>query len=178
MTNRPGEGDFVALYAQYQGHLFRYVAALVPHLQDAEDVLSETTVALWGNFDRFEKGSNFLAWARRIAHLRVLEYYRARNRRLTLPERLLEKLAEEAETREAGVAHRLAYLNECKDGLPPQDRRLLEERYENDRKVRDLAAPLGTAGKLRLPIPGPHPPGAPGLHRTKNVRRKAERIIY
>ena len=115
------------------------MVAILPHLQDAEDVLSETTVVLWENFGDFEKGTSFLAWARRIAHLRVLEYYRARNRRLVLPKRLLEKLASEVESRDAIVADRLAYLAECQEALPPQDRRLLEERYVNNLKVRDLA---------------------------------------
>ncbi len=143
MSHWPNEGDFVALYSQYQGPLFRYVMAMVPHLQDAEDVLGEITVVLWKNFGDFEKDTDFLAWARRIARLRVLEYYRSRNRRLALPHRLLEKLAAEAETREATVSRRLAYLAECKEELPPQDLRLLEERYVDNLKVRDLAVLLG-----------------------------------
>ena len=69
MSRPPNEGAFVGLYAQHQGQLFRYVAAIVPHLQDAEDVLGEVTVALWQNFPSFEPGTSFLAWARRIAYL-------------------------------------------------------------------------------------------------------------
>ena len=48
MSNPPNEGDFVRLYAEHQGYLLRYVTALVPHLQDAEDILGEVTVVLWG----------------------------------------------------------------------------------------------------------------------------------
>ena len=57
MSRPPNEGDFVRLYAQYQGHLLRYVTALVPHLQDAEDVFGEATVALWDNFRSFREGN-------------------------------------------------------------------------------------------------------------------------
>jgi RNA polymerase sigma-70 factor, ECF subfamily len=139
----PNEGDFVGLYAQHQGQLFRYVAAIVPHLQDAEDVLGEVTVALWKNFPQFEPGTSFLAWARRIAYLRVLEYYRARDRRLVLPPQLLDRLATQAESREALADRRLAYLDECKEELAAQDRQLLEERYADNVKVQDLATRLG-----------------------------------
>lgn len=143
MGRPPHEGDFVSLYAQYQGQLFRYVAALVPHLQDAEDVLGGVAVALWENFNDFESGTNFLAWARRIAYLRVLEYYRERNRRLVLPQRLLEKLTSELEPRDAAADLRLAYLARCKEELSPQDRQLVDERYADNQKVRDLAQRLG-----------------------------------
>lgn len=139
MTPRINEKEFIALYAQHQGRLLQYVAAMVPHLQDAEDVLSETTVALWENFGDFASGTSFLAWARQIAYLRVLEFYRARKRRLMMPERLLERLAEESQAREAKFADKVDYLAECKDELSQQDRRLLEERYMGGMKVQILA---------------------------------------
>jgi RNA polymerase sigma-70 factor, ECF subfamily len=142
MGRSPNEGDFVRLYAQYQGHLFRYVMALVPHLQDAEDVFGEVTVALWDDFDRFHQGTNFAAWARRIAHLRVLEYYRARDRRLVLPEPLLEQLAADFALRDRAADQRLLYLAECKDALSPEDRQLLEQRYVDNLRVRELAKRL------------------------------------
>jgi RNA polymerase sigma-70 factor (ECF subfamily) len=139
MGRPPNEADFVGLYAQHQSDLFRYVAALVPHLQDAEDVLSEVTVMLWKNFGDFEQGTNFLAWARQIAYLRVLKYYRARNRRLVLPQRLLEKLASDLTFRDEVTDQRLTYLAECKKELSVPDVQLVEERYVQRRKVQDLA---------------------------------------
>lgn len=143
MARSPQEGSFVGLYAQYQGQLFRYVAAIVPHLQDAEDVLGEVAVALWEHFGEFEQGTSFLAWARRIAYLRALEYYRDRNRRLAMPQRVLEKLSFEIETRESAADRRLVYLAECKKELPPIDRELLDQRYTDNVPVQDLALRAG-----------------------------------
>ena len=142
MGHPPNEGDFVRLYAQHQGHLFRYVTALVPHLQDAEDVFGEVTVTLWDNFSRFQKGTSFPAWARRIAHLRVLEYYRARDRRLVFPQPLLEQLAADFESSDEAADQRLLYLAECKEELAPEDRQLLEQRYVDNLRVQDLASRL------------------------------------
>ena len=112
------------------------MAALVPHLQDAEDVLGEVTVTLWKHFGDFKQGTNFLAWARQIAYLRVLKYYRARNRRIALPQQLLEKLASDLTFREEAIDQRLTYLTECEKELSVQDLQLLEERYVKGGKFR------------------------------------------
>ena len=111
-------------------------------MQDAEDVFGEATVALWDNFRYFKKGTNFSAWARRIAHLRVLEYYRARDRRLVFPQPLLDQLAVDFESRDKAADQRLLYLSECKEELSPEDRQLLEERYVDNLRVQDLARRL------------------------------------
>jgi RNA polymerase sigma-70 factor, ECF subfamily len=133
--------EFVRLFSRDQGRLFRYVVALVPNLQDAEDVLSETTVTLWREFSHFEQGTNFFAWARRIAHLRAHVYYRGRDRRL--PEEVLEALAAEAVSRETEADPRLSYLAECREKLPAADHDLLERRYVDNVRVQDLARQLG-----------------------------------
>jgi RNA polymerase sigma-70 factor (ECF subfamily) len=132
--------EFVQLFSRDQGRLFRYVAALVPILQDAEDVLSETTVTLWREFSNFEPGTNFLAWARRIAHLRVLEYYRTRSRRL--PDEVLQALVADLEQREAEVDPRLSFLAECRQKLTPSDQSLLQYRYNDNLQVQELATQL------------------------------------
>jgi RNA polymerase sigma-70 factor (ECF subfamily) len=141
-TPPANEGKFVSLYAQYQNDLFRYVAALIPNLHDAEDVVGEITVALWERFSEFEHGTAFLAWARQIAYFRVLKYYRARDRRLTLPQQLLEKLTSDIASRQETVDQRLSYLTECKEQLSAQDSQLLDERYVKRQKVQDLARRL------------------------------------
>ena len=133
--------EFVQLFSRDQGRLFRYVAALVPNLQDAEDVLSETTVTLWREFGNFEPGTNFLAWARRIAHFRVLEHYRGRSRRL--PDELLKTLIVELERREPEANRRLTFLGECRQKLTPADQLLLERRYVDNVQVQELASQLG-----------------------------------
>lgn len=139
VSERANEAEFVNLYARYQNDLFRYVATLVPHLQDAEDVLAEVALALWGSFGEFDRSAEFLPWARQFAYLRVLKYYRARNRRFMLPQRLLEKLASDVRFREKPVDQRLVYLDECRKKLASPDRELLDQRYVKRQRVQDIA---------------------------------------
>lgn len=139
-----GDGrEFIQLYARHQAHLFRYVASLVPHLQDAEDILGQVTVVLWENFAEFQPGTNFLAWARRIAYLRVLEFYRQSWKIPLLPEQLIEQLAHEVERRDELSARRLSALPECLAKLSATDRELIRRRYLENAKAIDLAEQLG-----------------------------------
>ena len=133
--------EFLRLFARNQSRVFRYIVALVSNLQDAEDILGETTLTLWREFGNFNSGSNFLAWARRIAHLRVLEYYRGRSRKV--PEDLLTVLARDFENREMEADPRLGFLAECRSKLRHSDQALLEQRYESNTPVQDLARQMG-----------------------------------
>jgi RNA polymerase sigma-70 factor (ECF subfamily) len=145
--------QFIRLYAQHQTQLFRYVSSLVPRLQDAEDVLGQVTVVLLENFDTYQPGTNFLAWSRRIAHLRVLEYYRKSKRQRLLSERVLEKLAREAECRDTVSEERLLCLHKCIEKLSPKDRDLIDRRYTEGIKAVDLAHQLGrSANSLYLSL--------------------------
>ncbi len=145
--------QFIRLYAQHQTQLFRYVASLVPRLEDAEDVLGQVTVVLLENFDTYQPGTNFLAWARRIAHLRVLEYYRKSKRQRLLSERVLKKLAQEAECRDTVSEERLGALHKCIEKVSPKDRDLIDQRYREGAKTVDLARQLGrSANSLYLSL--------------------------
>lgn len=140
MNDRAGE--FVELYSRHQSKLLRYVVALVANIDDAEDVMQETSRVLWERFDDFEPGTNFLAWARKVAMLRVMEYRRNPSRReRLLPDETLECIARHWEEDErAGVlAERHAAVQACVAELGETDRQLLQERYVLNRRVRQIA---------------------------------------
>ncbi len=73
----------VRLLSRHQEDLFRYIFALLPHEEDARDVLQETSVALCRKFSEYDPGRPFLAWAFRFAHLEVLKH-RERSQRANL----------------------------------------------------------------------------------------------
>ena len=63
----------VRLLSRHQEDLFRYIFALLPHEEDARDVLQETSVALFRKFEDYDPAKPFLAWAFRFAYLEVLK---------------------------------------------------------------------------------------------------------
>ena len=48
--------------------------SVLPNRTDVDDLLQETNLVLWREFESFEIGTNFTAWAYRIAHNQVLAW--------------------------------------------------------------------------------------------------------
>src|SRR5438105_4078585 len=65
--------EMVRLLSRHQDELFRYIFALLPHEEDARDVLQETSVALFRKVAEYDPAKPFLAWAYRFAYLEVLK---------------------------------------------------------------------------------------------------------
>jgi RNA polymerase sigma-70 factor (ECF subfamily) len=121
----------VRLLTRHQEALFRYVFALLPHEEDAKDVLQETSVALCRKFEDYDPDKPFLAWAYRFAYLEVLKQ-RERNVRgaRLLSRSLIERLAREREQHEPVLEARLLALEDCLQELPPADQELIRQRYQ------------------------------------------------
>ena len=136
----------VRLLSRHQGELFRYIFALLPHEEDARDVLQETSVALCRKFAEYDPGKPFLAWAYRFAYLEVLKQ-RERNQRDTrlLNPALIECLAREREQHEPVLEARLQALEACLEELSPADRELVRQRYAKKMRSEELVQQFATS---------------------------------
>lgn len=146
-----------------QPGLREYVAGLLGGADGAEDLVQETNLFLWNKRADFVPGTNFRAWALRVAWFKVMAERRdrAREGRVVFSEPMLEMLAARAEERMAESDHRLNALRLCLGKTRPQDRRLLEWKYGRSASLTELAASAGQA------------PGA--LHKTISRLRMALR---
>src|SRR5260221_12446474 len=68
---------YLRLLTQHDRWLATYVFSLVASTADAQDILQEVKVTMWKQFAKFETGTNFRAWARKIATNQILNYLRA-----------------------------------------------------------------------------------------------------
>jgi RNA polymerase sigma-70 factor (ECF subfamily) len=136
----------VRLLSKHQDELFRYIFALLPHEEDARDVLQETSVALYRKFADYDADKPFLAWAYRFAYLEVLKQ-RERNQRRTrhLRRELVERLAREREQREPMLQARLQALEQCLEQLPPADRELIRQRYQAHERTEVMVRRVGAS---------------------------------
>jgi RNA polymerase sigma-70 factor (ECF subfamily) len=136
----------VRLLSRHQEELFRYIFALLPHEEDARDVLQETSVALYRKFADYDPDKPFLAWAYRFAYLEILKQ-RERNQRGTrlLSRELIERLAREREQREPVLETRLQALEHCLKELAPADRELIRQRYQGKAGTEELVRQFGTS---------------------------------
>ncbi|MDZ7616894.1 MAG: sigma-70 family RNA polymerase sigma factor, partial [Patescibacteria group bacterium] len=75
------DAEFISLLGKHELQLSACVHALVPSWQDAEDVIQETRLQLWREFDKFRPGSNFPAWACTVARYMVLAHFKKNQRK-------------------------------------------------------------------------------------------------
>lgn len=142
--------EFVFLLARHERPLGAYVMTMVPHAQDADDILQEAKVVMWRNFARFQPGTNFGAWARKVAFHQVLAFRKRKHRdRLDFSVDFLRTVADEAETGAEHLEQRERVLHECIAKLPADHRETLHLRYQENLSLEEMAARLGrTVGAL------------------------------
>ena len=123
--------EFLRLYAKHQHRVLAYILMLVPNRTDAEDLLQDTVVLLWEKFDEFELGTDFAAWACRVAFLTVSNHRKRFTRsKLLFSDDLLEAVADRALELAPHLDDRRDALRECMKRLEDRDRRMIMARYE------------------------------------------------
>jgi len=139
----PPDEQFHRLVAGNQCALYRYIATMVPHAADTDEVLQETNLAIWQNADSFIPGSNFRAWAFRIAYHRVLRYRDQKRREAKMfGGELVAMLADEVQAHSAVLDARSQALAFCLKRLAPSDRTLLARYYQAGVRAADIARQL------------------------------------
>ena len=110
--------------------MFRCVAALVPSLADAEEIVQQAAVALWSKFDRYDPTRPFTPWACRFA-VNVAHQWVARRQRwqALLDRGLAEELTRRREELRPQFETRLRHLDGCLEKLPPSSAQIVEAYY-------------------------------------------------
>jgi RNA polymerase sigma-70 factor (ECF subfamily) len=137
----PRTEAFIRLLGQSHRSLHLYVMSLVPNRNDSEDILQQTQLVLWREFEQFELGTNFTAWACRVAFNQVLAWRKRRQRdRLVFSEAFLEAVAQEAADGSEWLEERSQRLAGCLSKLPPHHQELIRLRYAEGTAVETIAA--------------------------------------
>lgn len=117
-----------------------YLYSLHPHDQDIDDLIQQTSLTLWREFERYDRSREFLPWALRIAYFEVLRLRKQHSRdRLVFSEALLEMMADETPP-EAAVRPEGMALTYCLNKLDAEARELLMACYGNGSTVAEIAA--------------------------------------
>lgn len=136
--------ELVGLLSRHQRKIFAYIFTLVPNRMDADDLLQETCLTIYVKFDEFEPGTDFVAWANRIAWWKVRQFRQKFARsKVIFEEAVMESvsrtaiaLAPELDQRHVALEHCLAKLND-------RDRIMILTRYERGHGVAEAASQSG-----------------------------------
>ncbi len=135
---------FLSLFLRSEREIFRYVAALVPNLTDADDIVQQTALALWEKFDAYDPAQPFTPWACRFALNKTRQWIERRQRWQTLLDKgLAEELAHRREELLPELEVQLRHLEGCLGKLPEEQRSLVEGYYYRREGIENLAASSG-----------------------------------
>ena len=139
----PGE-EFIQLFTQAQRPLYLSILSQLGKVQAAEEVLQETNLIIWAKSSQFETGTNFLAWARQIAHFEVMKWRQRKSReKLMFSDEFINTVAQQVSSTSEEFAMRQRALEDCLNKLSEQDRELIELRYQPGNSGKELAEALG-----------------------------------
>lgn len=137
--------SFVNLLTANHNRIYAFIITMVPHDSDADDIMQETATLMWKNFDRFEPGTSFVAWAVTIAKFQVLKYRKKKQNRsrLLLSEEAYDLLISETHKIQEEKDDRLGAMRECLKKLTEKERRFLKMRYSEGVTAKIVAQRVG-----------------------------------
>jgi len=147
--SRPTPADvadttFADLMASHQTRLEAYIRSLIFDPSSARDILQEANIVMLKKAGQFELGTNFTAWAYRIAWFEVMSWRRRKGReRIVFDDQMLERVAEVMEKRSDREQERVEALRECIEKLPERQRDFITRRYLHEDSLIELAEETG-----------------------------------
>ena len=144
MSQLSGHEQLLTLLIANQQRLAGFVRALVPNRADAEEVLQEVCLYIWRHADEFQLGTDFVAWAFRIAHFHALTWRKRQSRdRLIFDESLIDQLAADAQSLDKYAVRQQGALEDCLGKLVARDREIVALRYELGATTQEVAQKVG-----------------------------------
>lgn len=144
MVQENRSDEFLSLLARHESQIFGFLFALVCHRQDAEDLMQQTTLTMWREFERFEPDTSFTAWSCTIARNCARNFFRTQSRKRVFSDAMVELLTQVQESQDidARAARRNA-LQQCMEKLSTKDRDLVSQCYDSGTSINEVANRIG-----------------------------------
>jgi RNA polymerase sigma-70 factor, ECF subfamily len=143
--------QYIELLNESQGRLFAYLYAHVLNMADTEDLYQQVAMVLWEKYDQFTPGTDFGAWAIRVAEFTIKNFLRGKRRgKVFFSDDVMQRIVDrQSEMTPDSVAARTEALEKCLNRLSRNDRHLVERCYGSDAKIKDIAEDEGrSAGAI------------------------------
>jgi RNA polymerase sigma-70 factor (ECF subfamily) len=138
--------EFLSLFLKHEADLRAFIGSIVREKSAREDVLQETALVLWQEFERFDRSRSFGAWARGVAAHKLLKRLDQRRRwPASLPDAAVAAIQAAYDRTQELEGARHDALQHCLDKLPANSRRLLALRYEQGCTLAQLAQRAGSS---------------------------------
>jgi RNA polymerase sigma-70 factor, ECF subfamily len=150
-TAQADPSKFDVLYELHFDRIYFFIVSRVHDRAVAEDITSETFQKALANLAGYEyRGTPFSAWLYRIASNAIIDHYKRANREEQLDE-LENPLAQpELSSHDVEFIERHVHFFGLVNQLPEVQRRVVLERFVEDRSIREIAQRLSkTEGAIK-----------------------------
>lgn len=120
---------FTRLLLDSEPVMLRSILVSVPHRADAREILQETAVALWRQFETYDAERPFLNWAMGFARIETRRFLAKEARRAQLSEKAIEALEQEMHSCSDFDSALKTHLATCLSKLKEKPRRLVQGYY-------------------------------------------------
>lgn len=137
--------ELVGLITRHQVSLLAFPHAVVPNATDAEDLPQRVNLVLWRKREQFEAG-NFKAWTFSVARWEGRAFFKERKRQdwRVFNDESTTLIAERlASLPDAAVQSQPEALQQCLGRLSAPHRRLILDRFQAGRTIKDCAERAG-----------------------------------
>ena len=135
--------EYLRLLGQHDLALTAFVHKIVPSWHDAEEILQETKIRLWEQFDRYQPDSDFCAWACVVAHYFAKTYFKRRQPAPAVKRRRGSGDPGDDNQNALEADRRLAALAECMRKLGKESIAFLRRCYVEKEQIKEIAAASG-----------------------------------
>ena len=114
-----------------QTDLRAYIISLAGHGNDCDDIVQETNLFLWERKDDFKPGTNFKAWALRVAHFKAMGNRRDQVRRgeVIFSEDIAHEISIQAAEHFSTRTSQISALRHCLSKLSADEIRIVKIKY-------------------------------------------------
>lgn len=138
-----GKEEFLSLLASNQRKVFSYILSAVGSRSTAEEIMQQTLLIMWKDFDKFEPGSNFCAWGKKIAYHKILEYRKLNAKFVFLDRQVMQKVMDLNEKTSGNSNDRALALEGCLKKLKESSLRIISMRYNQGMSCKEISEAVG-----------------------------------
>ena len=139
MDNSSEHERFTRLLLEVEPVMLRSILVVVPNRSNARDILQQTAVALWRQFDSYDPKRPFLNWAMGFARVETRRFLAREKRLAQLSEEAVAVLQGEMDGTLSFVGEVERHLTTCLQKLGEKQRRLIHGYYHEGRSPQWLA---------------------------------------
>jgi len=146
--------EFILELTQVQQRLLGFLFKRLADREQAREVLQRTNLVLCRKAEQYQAGTNFKAWAMSVANYEVMAYRKTQVReRLVFSDEVDDMIGSREDEFSSSQTDRISHLNHCLQLMSPQNRQLIEHRYEGENSMEKIADEIGaTVGAIRVKL--------------------------